>query len=412
MKLQRGYTLLELAMTLVVSGLIVTIGASLYHQREQTQQAEIAEIQFTRADQALMGYVFANNALPCPAADNNGTEARAAGRCVSSQGFFPFRTLGMAGQLRNGAGAALRYAVYNNANAVPSLDISLTLLQDRYYPFYSDNLSNPQPQLLANNNGLDLCHALLRAQDLNTVHPVSTLHVNDGQNNIPVAYVLVDPGNADADNNQHLLDSINATATDIPTLQVPTPNLRYLAPGTAKGLTNDDRTHVMYFSQLYQQMGCSEFMSAASTSHPNVLTTATLLKMAMDEQRKQLILTTTVAAADILQAAAAVSSAVGGGAAAAASVGNAITEALLTSGAKAGDIALATAGVVAAAAGIASATLTTAASIAAQVLVAENLVNYDTLRDQMNGDGTPENPGLRNTIRQNVHNADNRGIYQ
>ncbi|MCO4773735.1 MAG: prepilin-type N-terminal cleavage/methylation domain-containing protein, partial [Deltaproteobacteria bacterium] len=64
MKLQRGYTLLELAMTLVVSGLIVTIGASLYHQREQTQQAEIAEIQFTRADQALMGYVFANNALP------------------------------------------------------------------------------------------------------------------------------------------------------------------------------------------------------------------------------------------------------------------------------------------------------------------------------------------------------------
>lgn len=402
--LQHGYTLLELALTLVVAGLVVTIGASLYHQREQTQQAEIAEIQFGTADQALLGYVFANNALPCPAADNSGLEARTGGSCSSNQGLFPFRTLGIARQLRNGAGVPLRYAVYNNLNATPSLDASLSLLQDRFRPFYSETFAAPQPKPLGNRNGLDLCHALLRAQSTNTTQPDTVAQVNDGARNIPVAYVLVDPGQSNADNDpaNNLLDGSNASASDT--------QLRYNAPGTAKGLNNDDRTHVMYFSQLYQQMGCSEFISSAGTSHPNVLTTATLLKLAMDQQRKQLALTVASAAADVLQAAAAVASATGGVASAAASTASALTEILLTSGANSGGIVLASASVVASAAGMASAALTTAAAIAAQVLAAENLVNYDKLRGELNGsDG---NPGLLSTIRQNVHNADGRGIYQ
>lgn len=398
---QQGYTLLELALTLVVGGLIVTIGASLYHHREQTLHAEVTEIQFEGADQALLGYIFAHNLLPCPTTDNSGIEQRELNNvCTTTQGFFPFRTLGMAQQLRNSAGAALHYVVFDNPDANLPNDAALSMEQDRFRPFYADNnISTPQQRIIGNSNSLDLCHALLTAQDPNINRPDTALHINDGQNDQHVAYLLIDPGTRDGDNDQNMLDGLNATANP--------QNLLFQAPGTPKSLTNDDRVHATYFSQLYQQMGCTEFMAAAGTAHPNVLSTATLIQLAMEDQRKQLILTTAVAAADILQSAAAVSSALGGVASGGASLANAITEALLTSGAKAGDIVIATASIVTATIGSTSAILTTAASIAAQVLAAENLIEYDKLKNKLE-----KQDGLIDTIRQNVRNADGRGIYQ
>lgn len=96
---RNGYSLVELAIVLVVVGLMLqgTLGAvktlrqAELRQTEQRQQAQIG--------QTLLAFAVRTGHLPCPAALNaapaqQGMEARdAAGRCRMQQGELPWRTL-------------------------------------------------------------------------------------------------------------------------------------------------------------------------------------------------------------------------------------------------------------------------------------------------------------------------------
>ncbi|MGE5523670.1 MAG: type II secretion system protein [Rhodospirillaceae bacterium] len=97
---QRGFTLIELAISLfivalVLSSLLVPLGT----QVEQRQMFE-AEKAIDQLKDALLGYALANGHLPCPdamsgAAANDGLEdVQADGSCSTDDGNLPWVTLG------------------------------------------------------------------------------------------------------------------------------------------------------------------------------------------------------------------------------------------------------------------------------------------------------------------------------
>jgi prepilin-type N-terminal cleavage/methylation domain-containing protein len=104
---QRGFSLLEMAVVLLILGLLLTgLLSPLSAQRQNVKIVEAKE-QLEEVKEALLGFAAMNGRLPCPTfQDNNGVEASrdAQGRCLQgvnliSHGFVPSNTLGLFGSL-------------------------------------------------------------------------------------------------------------------------------------------------------------------------------------------------------------------------------------------------------------------------------------------------------------------------
>ncbi|MCP5269454.1 MAG: type II secretion system protein [Zoogloeaceae bacterium] len=99
----QGFTLTELAIVLVIVGLLLTtLMPSLTVQTDLKHYNETTQV-INEARDALIGYAMTHTAsdgkpyLPCPAADDSGIEAtRTAGACPAEEGRFPWSTLGVA----------------------------------------------------------------------------------------------------------------------------------------------------------------------------------------------------------------------------------------------------------------------------------------------------------------------------
>lgn len=121
-----GFTLIELAIVLVI--VTILIGGLAVPLSAQIQARRIAETKHTlnEAREAIFGYAMAHSAsngsgapyLPCPNVNGDGLEGpRDAGRCLGTEGFFPWVALGTAAQ--DAWGNRLRYAVTEDfANSV------------------------------------------------------------------------------------------------------------------------------------------------------------------------------------------------------------------------------------------------------------------------------------------------------
>lgn len=138
---QRGFSLIEIALVLVIVGLALGgIMSALGPQLEQRKYAAGQE-QLKAVTEALYGFAVLNGRLPCPAvvAADNGSEQRtsvATGQCANNgQGFLPAATLGLPGLAPFGSptggllidawGYPLRYAVaqhVDGANRVLTKD--------------------------------------------------------------------------------------------------------------------------------------------------------------------------------------------------------------------------------------------------------------------------------------------------
>lgn len=105
LKTQRGFTLVELAIVLVIvtlltGGLLMTVSTQV---EQRSRNETLQQLQDVR--DALLGYAATHSAtdgrpyLPCPDTDLNGIEeARVAGACPSNEGLLPWSDLGLGAQ--------------------------------------------------------------------------------------------------------------------------------------------------------------------------------------------------------------------------------------------------------------------------------------------------------------------------
>lgn len=115
MTTQRGFTLIEMAIVLVI--ITILIGGLAMPLSAQIQARRIAETQKTldEARDALVGFAMTHKVggrpyLPCPDTNGDGIENRnAGGLCAQNAGWFPWVTLGAAAQ--DAWGNRLLYAV-------------------------------------------------------------------------------------------------------------------------------------------------------------------------------------------------------------------------------------------------------------------------------------------------------------
>ena len=92
----RGFTLVELAVTLFIVALV--LGSILVPLTTQVEQRKVSDTQkaLDEIKEALMGFAIANGRLPCPAqSSTNGVEKAVCSAVVDRAGFIPWVTLGV-----------------------------------------------------------------------------------------------------------------------------------------------------------------------------------------------------------------------------------------------------------------------------------------------------------------------------
>jgi prepilin-type N-terminal cleavage/methylation domain-containing protein len=112
---KKGFTLIEMAIVLVIVGLLLAGLFTSLRTQFELRQAEETRIVLEEAKEALMGYALANRFLPCPDTNAipNGTEGpRVADECLPLEGVLPWQVLGVRGI--DAWGRYIRYRVSSN----------------------------------------------------------------------------------------------------------------------------------------------------------------------------------------------------------------------------------------------------------------------------------------------------------
>lgn len=215
-----GFTLIELAIVIIIVGIIISIVASVLPSLIGSSKIRQARAQLEKADNALQGYSIANFRLPF--ADNNGDGLEDAG--VFS-GTLPYRTMG----LSSGTdvwGNAIRYAVYGVGGGANNLTRTFT-------------------------DGDAFCAAITNAStaafDINIDHTTTAVPCGgaNGTNAGNQAYVLASGGLKDMDGANGYFDGCNTTA-----------GTGFNIPGKIQGTTYDDLVRAYSLNELNQK-NCS-----------------------------------------------------------------------------------------------------------------------------------------------------------
>jgi prepilin-type N-terminal cleavage/methylation domain-containing protein len=100
----RGFTLIEVAISMVILGLALTGLVLALSQQLQQRRLLDTRTALAQAGDAVTAFVVANARLPCPAiAGSNGQESTTGtGQCTAAAGFLPAVTLGLANLDANG----------------------------------------------------------------------------------------------------------------------------------------------------------------------------------------------------------------------------------------------------------------------------------------------------------------------
>jgi prepilin-type N-terminal cleavage/methylation domain-containing protein len=194
---QAGFTLIEMAIVVVIVGVVISIVSTVLPSLIQSSKIKKAQAILERVDYILQGYVTANGRLPCPDSNSDGIEDRTSGStpptddtCSSYIGTLPYVTLGIGSGVDNWQNP-IRYGVYEDL-----IRTSQT------------GLCAPAP--------CALCLADF------AINPNSAwVKTSDGTNDTTVAYVIASGGPKDLDTAGGFFDGRNATAPATGTFESP-----------------------------------------------------------------------------------------------------------------------------------------------------------------------------------------------
>lgn len=328
MSRQKGLSLVELSVVLVVLGLVGVLAWQFMAMTVKRHQLVEANQILTGADQALTNFVFTNHRLPCPDTTHDGLENCGA----AAIGALPWRTLGL--PLLDAR--QLRYGIYRDAGNT----IDLSAVSDRSALYFSmDGVY--QGQNPGTRNGLDFCRAM---EDAARAPASGGLH--DATDLKPLAYALAWPGLIDADNNKNLFDQGNATTGTV------------FAPSSQPGSpTYDDTVRAVSLQVLWQRLSCGANLSASDHAAENVEVASDLLLKAAEGEQQLLKVQVKLAQADVSATVAGIAQATAGISSALSDTFSALAEAALTDGATSAIIAFGVAGTVANTAALVLATI-------------------------------------------------------
>jgi prepilin-type N-terminal cleavage/methylation domain-containing protein len=135
MRKNDGFTLLEIAVVLIIIGLVASFFIPIAVSSLQGQRRVTTSKLLDVAEQALVAYVIINRRLPCPAdgslpsTDTNaGLERGSGGTCTNNQlnGVFPWRTVGISEPEATDAwNGRFMYRVDANLTKTNALDMNL-----------------------------------------------------------------------------------------------------------------------------------------------------------------------------------------------------------------------------------------------------------------------------------------------
>ncbi len=315
----RGFSLIELAVALVVLGLVSMVLVRFLGTALQERRDTAGRDLLQRADDALLAFVMSQGRLPCPARTAAGTEDCGAGQV----GLLPYRTLG----LPDANARRIRYGVFRRPDAAAATrDADLAQATDRLHilQVLGGRIGTTIP--LGRTNGLDLCWALRTAQAAPT--SADYLHVTrpDAPTTVDrnVAYALALPAPGEAFGGQQ--------ATTRPAFD---------SPYRRSGPMYRDRVAAVGLDQLWGRMRCGDHLSANGHAHFNTAASIALFHQSLVDYEAQLEITKQMADANVRNAEAAVASAASGLLGAAGGVADATSEGLASSGAMAYKVALA-----------------------------------------------------------------------
>ena len=127
---QHGFSLLELAVVLVVAGLMSWAAFSGYETVSAQQEVERGRAQAHQLQSVLRAFALRHGRLPCPDVAGNGYESLTTGACPTGVqvGWFPYVSLGLAVPVDR---LRARYSVFRGANAAAVLDADLAVALER-----------------------------------------------------------------------------------------------------------------------------------------------------------------------------------------------------------------------------------------------------------------------------------------
>jgi prepilin-type N-terminal cleavage/methylation domain-containing protein len=142
LKKTKGFTLLEIAVVLLIVGLLT--GTLLVPLSNQVNQRKIEDTKriLEENKNAVLGYAITKGFLPCPAiSENDGNEDRTSGQCTGGKriGYLPWITLGT--QKSDSWGRLLRYSITPTFSRAPVSTVSIADINVRTRDYTSGNLT-------------------------------------------------------------------------------------------------------------------------------------------------------------------------------------------------------------------------------------------------------------------------------
>jgi len=91
MKIALGFTLIEMALVLIIMGLLMGSLLSPLPKQIEQKRINITQQRLEEIKEALLGFAVLHNRLPCPALDENGLESTT----CNNEGYLPWKFLGV-----------------------------------------------------------------------------------------------------------------------------------------------------------------------------------------------------------------------------------------------------------------------------------------------------------------------------